>query len=207
MKVAILAALPDELDAAVLDENLEEHEVEFIFTGVGKIKAAKHAAKLLNTDFDLIINAGTAGSKNRSIGEICFVDEVHLHDYLIPIALQDLTGSYPDIKIQAPIGPKNVKVATGDRFVTDNNTDGDLFDMELYSIAHILEEVTTPFMSIKIVSDNINEESEGDWARLLPVLATSLSMSVCELINNYDKIRFYNQTKKEEPPRESEGKD
>jgi adenosylhomocysteine nucleosidase len=121
----------------------------------------------------LVINYGTAGSRELPIGELVdctkftqrdmnatslgFMQGQTPFENLIPTVLD-----YDHVEFN-PIGEK-LRCGTGDNFV-DNNIDSysDAFDMEAYALAKVCHHYDIPFISFKYITDNANEHSAGDW--------------------------------------------
>ena len=145
MKALIIVALKAEFD----DEIPEDFKL--IYTGVGKVNAAFNLTKTLeklNKLPPLIINYGTAGSKNLEIGQIVDCTKFIQRDmYIKQFGLKPGETAFdketykkhyntetPPIIIDFkekinnnPIG-KNLLCATGDNFVTEFHSD--LSDIE-----------------------------------------------------------------------------
>jgi adenosylhomocysteine nucleosidase len=149
-----------------------------LYTGVGKVNATYELTKYLTIHIarakpKLIINYGTAGSRELPIGELVDCTKFTQRD-------MDVTGmgflkgqtpfekevpmilDYDHIQFN-PIG-KKLRCGTGDNFVqTNEDTYSDVFDMEAYALAKVCHHYDVPFISFKYVTDNANEHSAGDW--------------------------------------------
>ena len=170
--ILIVCALEKETQGQLDDWNV-------LYTGVGKINATfKLTQKLqINRSLppmpELVINYGTAGSRELPIGELVdctkftqrdmnvtglgFMQGQTPFENLIPTVLD-----YDHVEFN-PIGEK-LRCGTGDNFV-DNNIDSysDVFDMEAYALAKVCHHYDIPFISFKYITDNANEHSAGDW--------------------------------------------
>jgi adenosylhomocysteine nucleosidase len=121
----------------------------------------------------LIINYGTAGSRELPIGELVDCTKFTQRDMDVtgmgfmkgqtpfendvPIALD-----YDQVEFN-PIG-KKLRCGTGDNFVqTDEDTYSDVYDMEAYALAKVCFGYKVDFISFKYITDNANEHSAGDW--------------------------------------------
>ena len=158
---------------------LEDYRV--LYTGVGKVNATLELTKVLQKAHlhylpkmpELVINYGTAGSRELPIGELVdcttftqrdmdvsgmgFMKGQTPFENLVPIILD-----YDHVQFN-PIG-KKLRCGTGDNFVqTDKDTYSDVFDMEAYALAKVCHHYDVPFISFKYVTDNANEHSAGDW--------------------------------------------
>ena len=170
--ILIVCALEKETQGQLDDWNV-------LYTGVGKINATfKLTQKLqINRSLppmpELVINYGTAGSRELPIGELVdctkfiqrdmdvtglgFMQGQTPFENLIPTVLD-----YDHVEFN-PIGEK-LRCGTGDNFV-DNNIDSysDVFDMEAYALAKVCHHYDIPFISFKYITDNADEHSAGDW--------------------------------------------
>ena len=158
---------------------LEDYRV--LYTGVGKVNATLELTKVLQKAHlhylpkmpELVINYGTAGSRELPIGELVdcttftqrdmdvsgmgFMKGQTPFENLVPIVLD-----YDHVEFN-PIG-KKLRCGTGDNFVqTNEDTYSDVFDMEAYALAKVCHHYDVPFISFKYVTDNANEHSAGDW--------------------------------------------
>ena len=152
---------------------------DVLYTGVGKVNATLKLTQRLQVNRSLppmpklLINYGTAGSRELPIGELVdctkftqrdmnvtslgFMQGQTPFENLIPTVLD-----YDHVEFN-PIGEK-LRCGTGDNFV-DNNIDSysDVFDMEAYALAKVCHHYDIPFISFKYITDNANEHSAGDW--------------------------------------------
>ena len=158
---------------------LEDYRV--LYTGVGKVNATLELTKVLQKAHlhylpkmpELVINYGTAGSRELPIGELVdcttftqrdmdvsgmgFMKGQTPFENLVPIILD-----YDHVQFN-PIG-KKLRCGTGDNFVqTDKDTYSDVFDMEAYALAKVCHHYKVPFISFKYITDNADEHSPKDW--------------------------------------------
>jgi len=155
---------------------LENYDV--LYTGVGKVNATFKLTQKFGkfgsyVPYNLVINYGTAGSRELPIGELVDCTKFTQRDMdvsgmgfmkgqtpfenLVPIVLD-----YDHVEFN-PIG-KKLRCGTGDNFVqTNEDTYSDVFDMEAYALAKVCHHYDVPFISFKYVTDNANEHSAGDW--------------------------------------------
>ena len=167
----IVCALEDETQG-----QLEGWDI--LYTGVGKVNATMALTQKFGkygtyVPYDLVINYGTAGSKDLSIGELVdctkFIqrdmDTVPITSYIgqtpfekdIPMILD-----YDHVQFN-PIG-KKLRCGTGDNFVqTSGDTYSDVFDMEAYALAKVCFTYNIDFISFKYITDNADETSPKDW--------------------------------------------
>ena len=173
--ILIVCALEQETVGQLEDWNV-------LYTGVGKVNATYKLTKRFGTyhsfpavrrNHPLVINYGTAGSRELPVGELVDCTRFIQRD-------MDCTGfgilkgqtPFEDTEIILdsnsefnPIG-KHYVCGTGDNFV-DNIEDEieyiDVFDMEAYALAKVCSHYDVPFISFKYITDNVNEHSPKDW--------------------------------------------
>ena len=155
---------------------LDDYDV--LYTGVGKVNATyaltTHFGKYGSyIPYDLVINYGTAGSRDLPIGELVDCTKFTQRDMdvrglgfmlgqtpfekEVPIILD-----YDHVEFN-PIG-KKLRCGTGDNFVqTNEDTYSDVYDMEAYALAKVCHMYNVPFISFKYITDNANESSPKDW--------------------------------------------
>lgn len=149
--------------------------------GMGKVNAAA-ACQLLITSFgaEAIVFSGIAGNMTSriTIGDVVISDKVVYHDAEISMVSQ----CYPHLK-EYTAAPALVaaagaaceaagvnyicgKVATGDQFVGDTETknaikakcDPACVEMEGAAVAHVASKNDVPFVIVRAMSDNSDEE-------------------------------------------------
>ena len=153
-----------------------------LYTGVGKVNATRKLTErfcsyqsipAVRRNHDLVINYGTAGSRELPIGELVDCTKFIQRD-MNAIQFGFMKGQTPfenDVPIALdydhvefnPIG-KKLRCGTGDNFVqTDEDTYSDVYDMEAYALAKVCFGYKVDFISFKYITDNANEHSAGDW--------------------------------------------
>jgi len=178
--ILIVTALEQETQGLLKDFDL-------LYTGVGKINATYKLTEFLN-DYsrvdqlvfkkqyvqpELVINYGTAGSRELSIGELVDCTKFTQRDMDVT-GMGFMKGQTPfenDVPIVLdydhvefnPIG-KKLRCGTGDNFVqTNEDTYSDVFDMEAYALAKVCYHYDINFISFKYITDNVDEHSPRDW--------------------------------------------
>ena len=177
--VLVVCALEQETQGQL--DNYFDDERQILYTGVGKVNATFKLTQRLHSSHlhylppmpKLVINYGTAGSRELPIGELVdctkftqrdmnvtslgFMQGQTPFENLVPTVLD-----YDHVEFN-PIG-KKLRCGTGDNFV-DNNIDSysDVFDMEAYALAKVCHHYDIPFISFKYITDNANEHSPKDW--------------------------------------------
>ncbi len=177
--ILIVCALEQEVNGE-LDGYLPDPR-QIIYTGVGKVNATGQLTERLHSSHlhylpempKLVINYGTAGSRDLPIGELVdctkftqrdmdvrgmgFIKGQTPFEQEVPIILD-----YDHVQFN-PIG-KKLRCGTGDNFVqTDKDTYSDVYDMEAYALAKVCFVYNVDFISFKYITDNVNEHSAGDW--------------------------------------------
>jgi len=167
--------------------HLEGYNV--LYTGVGKINATFGLSNYLSicdktTLPKLVINYGTAGSRDLSIGELVDCKKFIQRD-------MDATqfgfdrGQTPyedDVPIMlefqnVDFNPVNKHYrgwgficGSGDNFVDniENEIDSiEVFDMEAYALAKVSWLYEIPFISFKYITDNVDESAPENWEQNL----------------------------------------
>ncbi len=173
--ILIVCALEQETIGQLKDWNV-------LYTGVGKINATYKLLEHFGTfdsksairrKYDLIINYGTAGSRDLPIGELVDCTKFTQRDMNVT-SLGFMQGQTPfennapivldyDHVEFNPIG-KKMRCGSGDNFVQDNKEIySDVFDMEAYALAKVCYHYDVPFISFKYITDGADEHSPGDW--------------------------------------------
>ena len=165
----------------IIVKTIKREDYRVLYTGVGKVNATLELTKVLQKAHlhylpkmpELVINYGTAGSRELPIGELVdcttftqrdmdvsgmgFMKGQTPFENLVPIVLD-----YDHVEFN-PIG-KKLRCGTGDNFVqTNEDTYSDVFDMEAYALAKVCHHYKVPFISFKYITDNVNEYSVKDW--------------------------------------------
>jgi adenosylhomocysteine nucleosidase len=177
--ILIVCALEQEVNGK-LDGVLPDPR-QIIYTGIGKVNATGQLTERLHSSHlnylplmpKLVINYGTAGSRELPIGELVDCTKFIQRDMdvrglgfmkcqtpfekEVPIILD-----YDHVQFN-PIG-KKLRCGTGDNFVqTDKDTYSDVYDMEAYALAKVCFVYDVDFISFKYITDNANESSPKDW--------------------------------------------
>ena len=153
-----------------------------LYTGVGKVNATRKLTErfcsyqsipAVRRNHELVINYGTAGSRELPIGELVDCTKFIQRDMNVT-GMGFLKGQTPFEKEVPmildydhvefnPIG-KKLRCGTGDNFVQDDiDNYSDVYDMEAYALAKVCHHYKVPFISFKYITDNANEHSVGDW--------------------------------------------
>lgn len=164
--ITILVALEDELAW----NRPELDGFTLVYTGVGKVNAALHSAKVaMKDDCELIINYGSAGALQQDlVGTLSEVSVVRQRDMdarpLCDIGITpfDESSDAGDIDLNRPNG---VILSTGDQFVTAPPAlTSQLVDMEAYAIVKVAKAFGKEVVVVKYGSDFADENASLDWA-------------------------------------------
>lgn len=143
-----------------------------LITGIGKVNAAIELTKEIHTRKPkLIVNLGSAGSKNFSKGEVVcctkFIQRdmdvrgLGFHLYETP-----LSGIPPILEYGLKMN--NLKegiCGSGDSFEMNHaETDYNIVDMEAYPLALIAKQENIPFLCLKYISDDAGSDAADDWS-------------------------------------------
>ena len=169
---------------------LEDYRV--LYTGVGKVNATFELTKVLQKAHlhymppmpELVINYGTAGSRELPIGELVDCTRFIQRDMnATQFGFSKGQTPFDDTEIvldfrNKPLNPdysrehhintikKHLVCGSGDNFVdnVENEIEMiDVFDMEAYALAKVCSYYYVSFISFKYITDNANEHSPGDW--------------------------------------------
>ena len=164
-KTIILCALPEEA------QGLLEDYFPVFYTGVGKVNATMTAMKcIIDHSPDLIINFGTAGSKN--IKKHTLVDctkfvqrDMNIKELGFEFGVTPYDKDPPVLEFLSP-NPLNMfkTCGSGDTFVSDmSEVPADVVDMEAYAIAKCCYKTNVNFISFKYITDGADGDAVGDW--------------------------------------------
>lgn len=157
----------------VVTGEINGHSVMIMTTGVGKVNAAFGLTSVLSSyDVSYVINVGLVGGfKPLNPGDMVLVKEVTYHDFNLSMFGYE-KGQVPQMptfyqpnselvnKVQQKLNLPEVKLYTGDTFLTEPIEDNSICDMEgaaYFQVAHLLN---TKMISVKIISDIVGEPSQ-----------------------------------------------
>lgn len=169
-KVLVVSATPEE--AQHVPDGLR-----VIITGVGKVPAASAVARELAGDPAIteVVNIGSCGALHDHLEGLHVVSRVLNHD----LSADALRAFGYDPQEWLELGDGDVRLATGDMFVTDPVVRAhlaevaDLVDMEGYAVAWACRQAGVPVRLVKHVSDKADEASM-DWPELIDHSAQAL---------------------------------
>lgn len=161
--IYVLVALESEVGDVCLSADMQ-----FVFTGVGKINATYHATRtVLQPDCAAIINYGTAGTLQPALaGQFVRVGQLVQRDMdgrplvergITPFEAGEHAGTIT-------VADGGVSLSTGDNFVTSPPAIvTDIVDMEAYAIAKICARHKVPFSCYKFITDLADENATESW--------------------------------------------
>lgn len=190
------------------------HNIYLTLCGVGKVNAAVCTQRLLDyVKIDAIINSGVAGgvSDKLTICDLAISDALTYHDFSpIEVLKKYAPGCsvfVADKKlISLSVSAANKLICAGEKFNYETGliVSGDMFveskeynnmlkekynavctEMEGAAVAHtaILNEV--PFIVIRAISDNADEQADISFEQMCSISAQRACTIVKEIISNY----------------------
>ena len=188
-KILLLVALPAELGAATAAALAERCDI--CYTGIGKICAYEATlSALMQSDYDIVINAGTCGSFRHPFATVLRPSRVAQGDAYVGT---DFATSEEELLS----GDSNTVIVSGDNFIGEDTPESyrnaiagyDCMDMESYAIVRAIKfyasKYSKPMPRIfmtKVVSDGA-DGSIGDWASRLKTLHPTLLEAIERTIN------------------------
>ena len=167
----IIIAHPDELN-----DNFKKLN-NLVITGVGKVNAAYHLTKKLielklnNKTPKYVINMGSAGSKDFRRGSLVYCRKFIQWDMDCSVfgyekgkTPADSTPIVLEHKHLINDLPEGIS-GSGDSFVTTQEINPliEVVDMEAYALAKICLAENIDFISIKYITDGLDETGHNDW--------------------------------------------
>ena len=188
-KILLLVALPAELG-----EDKAKHLAQYCdicYIGIGKLTSFESTLSALQkNNYDIIINAGTAGSFRHPFATILHPSQIVQGDAF-------LGTDFATEPLHTKTGESNTSILSGDNFIGKDTPESyrtmissyDCMDMESYAIMRAIKHhsassnMPEPQVHfIKVVSDGA-DGSIGDWAARLQHLRPTLQTAIEELIS------------------------
>lgn len=183
--------------------NLGGALVTSVLCGIGKVNAAAAAAALCEQGYELLLNCGLSGGIDGVKREDITLPSRFLeHDFDLTglgyapcekpgqeyiynadeKVLEQLKGIFPNAVIGTAV--------SGDRFVSDDalrdslktNFSAVSCDMETAAIASVAYAYSTPFASVRKISDDAGNDAAGDYTSLNVLAEDVLINAILELI-------------------------
>lgn len=143
-----------------------------LITGIGKVNAAIGLTKEISARKPkLIVNLGSAGSKNFHKGEVVCCTKFIQRDMDVrglgfSLYETPLSGIPPILEYGHMMDQLNEGICgSGDSFeMNHSETDYTIVDMEAYPLALIAMKEKIPFLCLKYISDDAGSDAADDWA-------------------------------------------
>ena len=187
-KILTVFALEEETQNLFADANV-------LYTGVGKVNASYALTKaIVQNRPDIIINLGTAGSKNFNYGQMVLCEKFIQRDmnatvfgYENFVTPSDSTPQILEIPSSLSQFFQNRGICgTGDSFETKitGNELYNVVDMEAFALAKIAFVEKIPFICVKFVSDGANDNAPSIWSESLQIGAKKMRESYNLIVEN-----------------------
>lgn len=189
MKIALFAAVPEEVGRLADRTN---------FMGIGRENATRALLRFMekykDEDFT-ILNLGTVGSHDNSVGTILSISEV------VSSGAMFLDGPMKMSQLDIPVAKtvKTGKLYSSDSFVSPEvytegflaqmKTKADCFDMESSAVYSVAEMYGKPFVSFKIVSDNLDVTLDI-WQQRVHELSSDLADFADRIFAELPSVEF-----------------
>ncbi|WP_028992157.1 5'-methylthioadenosine/adenosylhomocysteine nucleosidase [Thermoanaerobacter thermocopriae] len=191
--------------------SLKSADIVIVRSGIGKVNAAM-ATQILVSDFnvDVLINTGVAGGikPDIKVGDIVISSDTMEYDIdvtafgyepgIIPRMEESIFKADEKLVELAKKVAKNIvegrayvgRIISGDKFVSSKEEAkrlGKMFnayavEMEGAAIAHVAFLNSIPFVIIRSISDNANEEASIDFNTFIEQAAKSSTKIVSEMV-------------------------
>ncbi|MBX3164348.1 MAG: futalosine hydrolase [Bacteroidetes bacterium] len=205
MKLLLVSATPFEIEpctAFLKNFKTENVSVKICITGVGMVNTAFELGKLHHEKFDLVINAGIAGSFNKhNIGDVvqvnedCF-SEMGAEDGGKFLSIDELGFAAQCVKLNSVFEndfTKQIKTAKG---ITVNTVHGneqsiasavkkhnpDIETMESAAFIHAANANNWKALQLRAVSNQVEKRNKGNWN--IPLAIKNLNETLIELLKD-----------------------
>lgn len=186
MKIALFAAVPEEV-ATLADITT--------FTGIGRENATLSTLQFIEKhkgETYTILNVGTVGSHDKAVGTILNIDEIISAGAPFNakrMLLSHLPISQPDIE-HGTLYSSDCFVSSSvftETYLNKIVFEADCFDMESSAVFSIANFHNIPFISYKIVSDNLDVDIEI-WRERVHLLSKKLEVFAKEMFRQLEEI-------------------
>ena len=144
------------------DGSLGETRIITIESGAGQSSAARATDALIVAHRPrLVISAGFAGGLRDGIerGHIVMADAiVNEAGQRLAIDLRIERGAQPSLHVGSLTTVDRIARTSADKRKLHERTGGIAVDMESFAVAEVCRKFATPFMSIRVVSDGVNDQ-------------------------------------------------
>ncbi|MBP5557109.1 MAG: hypothetical protein J6X65_05335 [Bacteroidales bacterium] len=181
MKIALFAAVPEEVGSWADHVN---------FTGIGRENATRTALSFMRRHAGekiTVVNFGTVGAHHLPVGTVLSINEITSAGRIFdPNPM--LTDHF---SVPAAQGLPTATLFSSDSFVSPSvytadylqriQQQADCFDMESSALYTVVKQFDVPYVSFKIVSDNLDVDID-EWHRRVVELSKSLCVFMEKLI-------------------------
>jgi futalosine hydrolase len=203
MKILVVAATDFEIaDTKKIEQ--QNKKSSFLVTGVGMTLTAYSLTKeLLTAKYDLVINAGIAGSFNKQllIGDVTAVD----NDFFAELGAENDEGfiSFPEMKLLGSYSflnknsiksksyqqLKKVNAATVNKVHGNEQSiknflaihDSAIETMEGAAVAMVCEKENIPYVQIRSISNYVTKRNTNEWN--IPLAINNLNITLVKILN------------------------
>jgi futalosine hydrolase len=203
MKILVVAATDFEIAETKLTFR-QNKSIHFLITEVGMTLTAYTLTKeLLTNKYDLVINAGIAGSfsKQISIGEVAAIENdffaelgAENDEEFIPFPKMNLPGAYSFIN-KNTISSKTYQQLKKVKAATVNKVHGneesitkflsvhhvDIESMEGAAVAMVCEKENMPYFQIRSISNYVTKRNINEWN--VPYAIKNLNSTLIKILN------------------------
>lgn len=186
-------------------------DIVLLQSGIGKVAAASGTTLLLNNyNADAVINTGSAGglSSKLNIGDIVVSQNVFYHDVdltafgYLPGQMSGCPATFESAEKYQLLAKSCIKkhgvnaimgsIGSGDAFINGKNhldrikqtfPDAIAVEMEAAAIGHVCWLFKVPFVVVRAISDNGDNESAIDFQSFLTVASAQSSLIVESMLS------------------------
>lgn len=190
-----------------IETTLNNNKIILALSGVGKVNSARCTQVLIDLyNPDIIINSGVSGACTSEINllDVIVADKIYQHDFDITafnhnLGYVPLIGDYSTPneelindfinKTKEIYNIKKGSIAAGDKFINTKNEKEDIYikfnalccDMESASIAQVAKLNDIKYLTIRVISDALTNESNKEYEDYL----TKACQISAEVVINY----------------------
>ncbi|MFI3166564.1 MAG: 5'-methylthioadenosine/adenosylhomocysteine nucleosidase [Bacillota bacterium] len=184
-------------------------EVVLTQSGIGKVNSASCAQVLCSVfGVDTLINTGISGALDSCV-DVCDMvvsKDLAYHDFnadFVRIGLENFEAFQADpkmVEIAKSVCEKNKgdakvfvgRIATGDEFVATRDRKNEIFantnalcvEMEGAAIAHVAVMNNVPFVVLRCVSDNADDNAELTYEQFEPIAANKCANILVDILKS-----------------------
>ncbi|MCX8727302.1 5'-methylthioadenosine/S-adenosylhomocysteine nucleosidase [Gilliamella sp. B2838] len=186
-------------------------DIVLLQSGIGKVAAASGTTLLLNNyNVDAVINTGSAGglSSKLNIGDIVVSQDVFYHDVdltafgYLPGQMSGCPATFKSAEKYQLLAENCIKkhgvnaivgsIGSGDAFINGKNhldrikqtfPDAIAVEMEAAAIGHVCWLFKVPFVVVRAISDNGDNESAIDFQSFLKLASAQSSLIVESMLS------------------------